>query len=284
MTGRYVTTETSIYTDPDLRHWRPLSIYFYRYLYENEHVHGVSGIGRIAEDVIRNETRLTKSQVERAREDIAEKVRWFDDGTYWVVGRAKHTCYTGQGRLHPKFVASARNYLDRCPPDVATAFGRQYPDIITDRLPIERQPVAEPTLPTVAVAVAVAEAVADLTTAGPVKDQGYIEGRENSENGDWQAGDYETVVASVPKVWRLALLEKKRRTGFTGKYPPSWVLAGLTQIRNAGCKDPTEAVKRTFGLLKTGPPKDSLLDAAKKLLQKERRKNPQSMGALLKGE
>ena len=129
MTGRYVTTQTSIYTDPDLRTWKPLSIYFYRYLYENEHAHGMSGIARIAEDVIRSETRMTKKQIARAWSDIGDKVRRFDDGTYWVIARAKHTCFTGTGILHPKMVAGTVNFVRGQRLEVRDAFFAQYPSM-----------------------------------------------------------------------------------------------------------------------------------------------------------
>jgi hypothetical protein len=169
MGERYVATQTSIYTDPELRSWRPLSIYFYRYLYENDHVHGVTGIGQIAADIIRFETKLQPKQIEHAKVEIAGKVVWFDANTYWVVGRAKHTCYTKGGILHPKFAASARNCLLSQPPEVVEAFSKRYPEIgkgiIGNGSPIHRQSKLESNA--VAVAVANAVAVAGTSTKNP---------------------------------------------------------------------------------------------------------------------
>ncbi len=148
MSQRYVSTKTSIYTDPDLRPWRPLTIYFYRYLYENDHVHGITGIGRIAADIIKHETKLTNRQIERAKAEIGDRVRWWPDGSYWVVGRAKHTCYTRRGVLHPKFAASAQNHLAEESESVRLAFAQHYPKIVGDVSPMEHQPITIPTLPT----------------------------------------------------------------------------------------------------------------------------------------
>jgi len=171
MGERYVATQTSIYTDPELRSWRPLSIYFYRYLYENDHVHGVTGIGQIAADIIRFETKLQPKQIERAKAEIGGKVMWFDVNTYWVVGRAKHTCYTRAGGLHPKFGVAAKNHLAVMAPAIRAAFGKRYPELvdnsIADVSPIHRQSAQPCNAVAVAVAVANAVAVAGTSTKNP---------------------------------------------------------------------------------------------------------------------
>ncbi len=125
--SRYVTTQTSIYTDPDLLGWHPLTLFFYRYLYENDHVHGISGWGRFHEAVMRAETRLTHRQIERAKEQMGDKVLWFEDGSYWVAGRIKHTCFCGNGHPSPKHVAGLLNILHEMPQEVQKAILHRYP-------------------------------------------------------------------------------------------------------------------------------------------------------------
>jgi len=155
MSGRHVATQTSIYTDPDLSHWRTRTLFFYRYLYDNDHVHGVAGIGRIAETVMYPETRMTHKQIEAAKEEIGDRVMWFSDGTYWVKARAKHTCWTNQQKLHPKFAASVRNCLADQPLAVIKAFAERYPEMGESVLANHRRCIANPTLPSSTVSVAV---------------------------------------------------------------------------------------------------------------------------------
>ena len=157
MTGRYVSTSTSIYTDPDLADWSTLTLFFYRYLYENDHAHGITGIGRISHAVMEVETRMTTEEIMAAKRRIGTKVRWYRDGTYWVVGRATHTCYKRDKGLNPKVVKNARlfilaqcNLLRR---DFATKYG-DISALTPDTLPIGDPPVPNlPNLPSVNVNV-----------------------------------------------------------------------------------------------------------------------------------
>jgi hypothetical protein len=152
---RHVTTQTSFYTDPDLADWGALTMFFYRYLYENDHVDGIMGVGRIAEPTILTETRMTPRQLKLAREQIGARVVWFTDGSYWVVGRIKHTCYFGRdGKPSPKHLAAFRNRLADLSQPIRSAILARYP---IDTLSIPNRPV--PDLPTVSVSVSVSESV-----------------------------------------------------------------------------------------------------------------------------
>ena len=64
--GRSVRTSTRIWTDPDMRKVSREAFWFYRYLYENDHVHGITGVGQIPVDLMAFESRLTMEEIEKA--------------------------------------------------------------------------------------------------------------------------------------------------------------------------------------------------------------------------
>lgn len=127
---RYVTTQTGFYTDPDLSDWSRDALWLYRYLYENDHAHGITGVGRISKAVMLAESRMTDAEFAAAKREIGARVQWFSDGTYWVIGRIKHTCFTSGGRPSPKHVAALANFI-------GTA-SHELRDAITARYPIDR--------------------------------------------------------------------------------------------------------------------------------------------------
>jgi len=147
---RYVTTQTGFYTDPDLEHWSVQAMWLYRYLYENDHAHGISGTGRISKAVMLAETRLTPTEFTAAKHIIGDKVKWYPDGTYWVVGRIKHTCYKNDGNPSPKHVDGLANRLQGLSAEIRR-------DVIA-RYPIDTLLIRYPGLLTVAVAVTETEA------------------------------------------------------------------------------------------------------------------------------
>ena len=153
MSRRYVSTQCSIYTDPDLAGWHPLTIYFYRYLYENDHANGLTGIGDIPLRVMRAEAKLTRTQIERAKEQMGDKVHWFSDTCYWVKGRINHTSYTDTGKLHPKQGRGAVLVLNGLSAEIRLEVGQKYPDLAAIGLAIDRRPVVEPPVTGVAVVV-----------------------------------------------------------------------------------------------------------------------------------
>ena len=172
MTGQHVSTKRGFYTDPEIRPWKPLTKFLYRYLYENDHAHGITGMGKIDRATMAFETGMTLHQVDVAIAEMGDKVMWFSDGTYWVRGRAKHTCYTGKRKLHPKFAAGAQNYLKEQSDEVIAAFAERYPELIGDVSAMHHQSIGEPvktTLPTVTVAgtVAVTGTVTDKEPPPP---------------------------------------------------------------------------------------------------------------------
>jgi hypothetical protein len=160
---RYVTTSTGFYTDPDIGSWKPLTRYYYRYLYENEHAHGSAGVGRIHPPVEAAETGMTTDEIGRARAEIGQKVRWYPDGTYWVVARIKHTCIKGDGSPSPRHVDSVRILLNTLSDDVTTDIIEQYPMLDLRkgyRRGIQGVSKGHHRVPTESVAVAVTESVA----------------------------------------------------------------------------------------------------------------------------
>lgn len=256
MANRYVSTSTSIYSDPDLRPWHPMTIYFYRYLYENDHVHGITGIGQIAIDIMLHEAKLTKKQFEKAKEQMGSKVVWFDEHTYWVVGRAKHTCYTNTGIVHPKFSASARNFVNGLPKHIRNAFAGHYPDIIANTTPserqsngdqsaTERQSNAVPTLTTESVneSVAVSESVKEekLFSPTPPSKPGNDHGKTTTlqrlkkagckeEDGKSTLDDIASMIEAYEADWDRTVkhehlaqwVDRIRATGVKG----NWILTG----------------------------------------------------------
>ena len=143
MSGRYVTTQTCFYTDPDLDGWGPLTKFFYEYLYRNDHAHGVTGVGRIRDDIMIVETGMTQDEINTAIEQIQDRVRWFMDGTYWVIARAKHTCITNKGNVHSKYVASAVLNIWQQQDQLRREFYDRFNKVFDGLLPTEWQSVGD---------------------------------------------------------------------------------------------------------------------------------------------
>ena len=129
MKERRVTVSTAFWTDPDLETWGPLSKYFYLYLYGNEHVHGLTGVGRVSLKRMRSETNLTTAQVARAKAEIGDRVLWFQGDCYLVAARSRHTCYTAARTPSPNHVAGAWNALKDCASEIVAAWCERYGDL-----------------------------------------------------------------------------------------------------------------------------------------------------------
>ncbi len=166
MSGR-VTTHTCIYTDPDLDSWSAEAILLYQYLFSNDHVNGLTGIGRISMRVVSSETRLAVGQIDAAKQAIGDRVRWFDDGSYWVIARAKHTCFSSDGKINPKRARGAYNFSCGQPEPIRRAFQDQYRPLMghiwptDDPLMGHRVPSALPT-----VTVTVTDTVKETNSSG----------------------------------------------------------------------------------------------------------------------
>ena len=122
-----VSSSSSIYTDPQFDDWGALDIFFYEYLFMNDHVHGVTGIGQIRPAVMQIETRMTAEQIAKASSVIGDRVVWFAPGVYWVVARSKHAAYK-DGYINDRYYASVRKELDNLGPEIASAFCERYPE------------------------------------------------------------------------------------------------------------------------------------------------------------
>jgi len=140
---------------------------------------------------------MTTKQIAKAKEVIGDRVRWYQDGSYWVVGRIKHTCLTNDGRPSPKHVKAVSNILTTAQPqltkDVITKYPfdiimQDHPEYDTPLIPYRYPLKGQPSLPTEAVAVteAVTEAEAENSAAGARK-QGACQdegnGKENPPAG-----------------------------------------------------------------------------------------------------
>ena len=121
---RYVSTDTGFWTDPDFEKWPAAALLLYRWLYENDHVHGISGIGRFNPTQARVQTKLGSKAIAKALAVIGDKVQWFDDW-YWVIGRIKHTCFP-DGHKHWKCILGVSNYLSSCPAELRKAVNSRY--------------------------------------------------------------------------------------------------------------------------------------------------------------
>jgi len=295
MSGRYTRTQTSFYTDPDLRPWHPLTMYAYRYLYENDHAHGLTGVGRIGEDVILFETKLQPEEWRRAREEMGAKVRWFEDGSYWVVGRAKHTCFRSDGKPSPKQAAGARSFVQGLPLPVQQAFGSRYPEIMNgDAPPIPHRSGID----TVSKGHPVEKFLTDNSDSDsdhdsdsdvkspplPPQNRGEKNGGEmgagenGSENGsevhsledcatngEWDEDSWNFVVRCAPKEWRKALRRKRSKLYGHAK-GPAWLAAHVIDVARGRDKPDSvgEAVGRIVWRVGHTAPSDKHYNEAKK--------------------
>lgn len=210
----YVSTSTSIYTDPDLAGWSALAIHLYLYLWHNDHVHGITGIGRVSMPVMQAESRLTPKQMQEARKEIANRVAWFADGTYWVTGRPKHTCYTAGGGLNAKCVRSAQQCIMQQCEELQAAFARRYPDLveeIAEKLPADTLPIphqypmdtlseGDPDLPTVSVSVSVDDSVS-VSEESTATEAASIEAVSDGKPPDAAGADSEPPYDEIAEFW-----------------------------------------------------------------------------------
>jgi hypothetical protein len=120
----------SFYHDPAFRAWQPLTVYLYRYLCENDHCDHLTGIGRVDQGVMLAETRLTAEDVARAKREMGETIRWFSDGTYWIVAWANHACRRVDGTLISTRMKLARQFVLTLPGEIRDAFASSYPDVM----------------------------------------------------------------------------------------------------------------------------------------------------------
>jgi hypothetical protein len=123
---RYVTIETSIHIDPDVRRWRPATRWLYLYLFSNDHVHGVTGTGCLPTDLLWKGAGISKRALEVAKKEIGDKVGWYGNW-YWVKGRAKHSLYANGNNASPKHLRSAQLRLFEMPEQLKKDFLARYP-------------------------------------------------------------------------------------------------------------------------------------------------------------
>lgn len=225
--GSTTTTRTDFWTDPDLAGWHPLTRLLYLYLYQNHHVDGTTGIGRIGARTIQNETRLTPRHIERAKEQMGKRVRWYPDGTYWVSGRAKHTCYGRDGAAVSKRAIHAQHVLAEQCPQLQADFRRKYPNLDTPTIPY-------PTLPpdTVSVTDAVTVSETDNNTLVENSTRGVAEKIQDAWN-EMATAHGLSKVRTLSNGRRKHLRERLRNTDWTeswrealGKIPESAFLLG----------------------------------------------------------
>lgn len=299
MSGRYVSTKTSIYTDPELRAWHPLTIYFYRYLYENDHAHGCAGMAEIDLGIMRAESKLTARQIERAKEQMGDKVVWFTEHSYWVVGRARHTCWTQEGNIHSKYAASARNHVNSLSKEKQDAFYKRYPELqkkgIANPSAIDWQSIPEPALTTrdkdrdrdkdkaVDGYFIKKSQKKGADAAAPPRDSKRkqkataVKKTTNHDNdhdtdfpGEWTPELWNAVLKNTPKAWH-ARLQTGQSTVFSSRMSPAQVLATVLDVQygDEKPKDVAEAVRWVLHRLgKHMDPNDTHHDQAKKLLRK----------------
>ena len=131
MSGRHVSIQTGIYSDPDLSGWGLAAIHLYTYLLLNDHTNGLTGVGSVSAPIMAVESRLTVEQIEKAKTEIGDKVKWFEIHTYWVVGRAKRTGFTDDGKVHQNYVKGIKKDIIAQCDELQKAFHDRYPMLST---------------------------------------------------------------------------------------------------------------------------------------------------------
>ncbi len=124
MDGRSVSLQIGFWVDPDFGGMSPGARLYYLWLWTCEHAHGVTGIGEASLTVQMAETGMTEEEIERARTELAGKVRWFDKHRWWVVGRARRTCYTKAGSRATSWRVARASFFSRCGRTNARRFWR----------------------------------------------------------------------------------------------------------------------------------------------------------------
>lgn len=210
--------------------WYKLSIPLYVYLFTNDHAHGITGIGRVSTAVMCVEMKITRKELERCKQEIGDKVVWFDDGTYWVVGRAKRTCFKRDGSPNPKHAQGAKLFVEALCPEARELFTQKYPSVMGYRYPIEGVSKGHPTLPT----------DTDTDTEDEVENEADTDGSSSPQNVDNSTDGKSTVgsVGFVPfrelsvkdKKARLAAAFKGFETRFHDEKFDVWILATALEV------------------------------------------------------
>lgn len=231
MSGR-VTSHTCIYTDPDLDNWTAEAILLYQYLYSNDHVSGLTGIGRVSARVIASETRLTTEQISSAKKLIGDRVRWFDDGTYWVVARAKHTCSSSDGKINPKRAKGAYYFSCSQPETIRRAFQDHYRSLMGHIWPIDDPCVTHrPVPPVPPVTVSTVSTVNSVKPKDPPTPQGGGSVKEIALPKKFQRDDFK-------KAWKEWIAVRKAK----GKVK-DWTLLFQKQIEWLASSDAKTAIE-----------------------------------------
>ena len=131
--GGYATMQTRLWSETAT--WPPDAKLLYIWTWTNDHVHGVTGIGRVPDVVIAAETGLNGLRLKRAKRFISQvkKVLWFEDNWYWVVGRMRHTVFANAEHTNPSLFIAATKYFaeHRVPQPLAKELGATYPQLGT---------------------------------------------------------------------------------------------------------------------------------------------------------
>ncbi len=118
---RHVTLCTAFWTE-DTNGWTADARLLYLWTWTNDHAHGLTGIYACGEASILAETGLSKRRLEKAKEIIRDKVRWYPDSWLWVVGRAKHTM-TGSPE---KYLMGLESHINTIPEGIRRDFWSKY--------------------------------------------------------------------------------------------------------------------------------------------------------------
>ncbi len=144
---RYVQLATSFWIDT--QDWPRNARYLFLYLWSNDHVDGITGVGHVPDRLVRAETGLTPKALEKAWEFLVEQKKVVrDNGWYWVIDRAEHTCLRENGKAHARMAPAARSRIgDPSVPDaIRKAFTNTY-RILFDNLSNTDPSVPPPRIP-----------------------------------------------------------------------------------------------------------------------------------------
>ena len=133
--GGYATLQTRVWSETAT--WPADAKLLFIWTWTNDHVHGVTGIGKVPDVVIAAETGLDGARLKRAKRFLSRvaKVLWCENGWYLVIGRMRHTIFNNPKHANPKLLTCAETYLTehRMPQALTAVLLEAYPDL-TDTL------------------------------------------------------------------------------------------------------------------------------------------------------
>ena len=129
--NRYVQVGTDYWRQT--RRWPNNARMLYLWLWGNEYVDGVTGIGEVDQDIVRSELSLSAEEVQTAWDYLTEHDKVMRDGDwYWVKDRANYTCRQKDGSPYMNYVMHAANLIatTKMPQPIKDGFLQSYKKVL----------------------------------------------------------------------------------------------------------------------------------------------------------